>query len=63
MLVKKVGDDWNIDLIVQPTEKIILMIVIIFIILLIILAIIIYLHIKEVKEDKNQAKEFSAWYS
>ena len=63
LLVKKVGDDWNIDLIVQPTEKIILMIVIIFIILLIILAIIIYLHIKEVKEDKNQAKEFSAWYS
>ena len=63
LLVKKVGNDWNIDLIVQPTEKIILMIVIIFIILLIILAIIIYLHIKEVKEDKNQAKEFSAWYS
>ena len=63
LLVKKVGNDWNIDLIVQPTEKIILMIVIIFIILLIILVIIIYLHIKEVKEDKNQAKEFSAWYS
>jgi hypothetical protein len=39
------------------------MIVIIFIILLIILGIIIYLHIKEVNEDKNQAKEFSAWYS
>ena len=63
LLVKKVENDWNIDLIVQPTEKIILMIVIIFIILLIILGIIIYLHIKEVNEDKNQAKEFSAWYS
>ena len=63
LIVKKNGNDWNIDLIVQPTEKIILMIVIIFIILLIILGIIIYLHIKEVNEDKNQAKEFSAWYS
>jgi integrin alpha FG-GAP repeat containing protein 1 len=62
LVVKKVGTDWHIDLIVQPADKIILMMVIIFFILMIILGIIIYLHLKEVKEDKNQAKQFTAWY-
>ncbi len=56
--------DWQLDLIVKPTSKLSLLIIVIAIILGVILTIVIYLHIKEVQEDKEtENKNFNAWYS
>ena len=55
---------WNVDLIVSPTENIILLVIVIGVVLFVILVIIIILHLREIKEDKQQESEkFTAWFA
>ena len=46
--------DWNLDLIVNPTSKLLILIITIVFILLVILGFIIYLHYKEVVRNTNK---------
>ena len=54
---------WNVDLIVQPMEKIWIFLIIVVIVLLIVLGIIIYLHLKEVKEEQKETNKFKSWFA
>ena len=54
---------WNVDLIVQPMEKIWIFLIIVVIVLLIVLSIIIYLHLKEVKEEQKETNKFKSWFA
>lgn len=56
--------NWALDLIVNPTSQLFLLIIVIGIILILILAVIIYLHYKEGKEDQeNENAVFNMWYN
>lgn len=58
--------DWNVDLIVSPTEKLLIMMIVIGAILILILIVIIVLHIRETKEDKKQesgTEQFKSWFN
>lgn len=56
--------NWEIELIVNPTEWIWILIIVIAAILIVILIVIIILHLQEVKEDKQQESEkFTAWFA
>ena len=55
--------EWNVDLIVQPMEKIWLFLIIVILVLLIVLSIIIYLHLKEVKEEQKETNKFKSWFA
>ena len=58
--------EWKVDLIVSPTEKLLIMMIIIGAILILILVLIIILHIKETKEDKKQesgTEQFKSWFN
>ena len=54
---------WNVDLIVQPMEKIWIFLIIVIFVLLIVLGIIIYLHLKEVKEEQKETNKFKSWFA
>lgn len=54
---------WNVDLIVSPTESLIILVIVVVVVLLIILIVIIILHCKEVNEDKVQEGEkMTSWF-
>ena len=56
--------EWSIELIVNPTDMIFVLIIVIAAILIVILVVIIILHVREVKEDKQQDSEkFTAWFA
>ena len=56
--------NWEIELIVNPTNMILILIIVIAAILIIILIVIIILHLQEIKEDKQQESEkFTAWFA
>lgn len=56
--------NWALDLIVNPTSQLFLLIIVIGIILMLILVFIIYLHWKEGKEDQeNENAVFNMWYN
>ena len=54
---------WDIDLIVQPMDKIYIILFIVVIVLLIVLGIIIYLHVKETKEEQKEQNKFKSWFA
>ena len=55
---------WEIELVVTPTENLLILLIVIIIILFIILFIIIFLHSKERNEDKEQDSDnFRAWFA
>lgn len=55
---------WNIDLIVNPTDNMLVLMIVVAVILLIILIVIIILHVKEFREDKKQSGDkFSQWFA
>lgn len=61
---EKYSVEWTIELIVNPTDMIFVLIIVIAAILVVILIVIIILHVKEVKEDKQQESEkFTAWFA
>ena len=56
--------NWEIELIVNPTDMIWILIIVIAAILIVILIVIIVLHLQEIKEDKQQESEkFTAWFA
>ena len=67
LMISKLTDEkdinWEIDLIVQPTDKLIILIIIVAVVLLVVLGFIIYLHNKEREEEKEEAKIFTNWFA
>ena len=55
--------EWSIDLIVQPMDKLWLILALVIVVLIIVLAIIIYLHVKEVKEEQKETTKFKSWFA
>ena len=55
--------EWNVDLIVQPMDKIWLFLIIVIVVLIIVLIIIIYLHVKELKEEQKETTKFKSWFA
>ena len=55
--------EWNVDLIVQPMDKIWLFLLIVIIVLIIVLSFIIYLHVKELKEEQKETTKFKSWFA
>ena len=68
MMISKYFNDekkieWNVDLIVQPMDKIWLFLIVVIIVLIIVLVIIIILHFKEVKEEQKETNKFKSWFA
>ncbi len=68
MLHKYITDDgkeinWYVDLIVQPMDKIWLFLAIVSFVGAVVLGIVIYLHCKEIKEEKKEANKFKSWFA
>ena len=56
--------NWEIELVVTPTENLLILLVVIIVILAIILVVILFLHQKEKSEDKEQDSDnFRAWFA
>ena len=56
--------NWEIELVVTPTENLMILLLVIIIILFIILFVIGFLHYKEKNEDKEQDSDnFRAWFA
>jgi hypothetical protein len=54
---------WDIDLFVQPMDKLYVILIIVVLVLLIVLGIIIYLHVKETKEEQKEQNKFKSWFA
>ena len=55
--------EWNIDLIVQPTDSLILIIIVLVVVMFAILGIVIYLYVREVKEEQKEESKFKSWFA
>ena len=55
--------EWYIDLIVQPTDSLIIIIIILIAVMLAILGVVIYLYIREVKEEQKEESKFKSWFA
>ena len=60
---KKKEYEWNIDLIVQPTDSLILIIIVLVVVMFAILGIVIYLYVREVKEEQKEESKFKSWFA
>ena len=55
--------EWYADLIVEPTESLIVIILSLIGVMLIILGVIIYLHVREAKEEEKETNKFKSWFT
>ena len=55
--------EWYIDLYVLPTDTLLIIALSIVGFMLVILGIIIYLHVREVKEEKKETNKFKSWFA
>ena len=62
---KNNGDkyEWYADLIVEPTDSLIIIVIILIAVMLVILGVVIYLYVREVKEEKKEESKFKSWFA
>ena len=55
--------EWYADLIVEPTDSLIIIVIILIAVMLVILGVVIYLYVREVKEEKKEESKFKSWFA
>jgi len=61
--LKKGEYEWSINLIVQPTDSLVVIVIVLIAVMLVNLGVIIYLHIREVKEEQKEMNKFKSWFA
>ena len=55
--------EWSIDLIVEPMESLYIIALVLIGVMLVILGVIIYLHYRELQEEKKEMNKFKSWFA